>query len=150
VLVEQVFEDISGNLFMENPYAPQKDPRTEVVRFARDTHQDHTLGIYSSSEVGVKPEIVKPNSGLLRKIEENDFTIEDLHGEVLQFPTPCPNCGTECQTNMKLTSILYFLDSRLTDGGEVVNLTCRSHFTTGNVFWYSFLLDSGLCCGQKD
>lgn len=108
MLVEQVFEDISGNLFVENPYAPQKDPRTEVVRFVRNTDQDHILGIYSSSKVGVEPEIMKTNSGLLRKIEENDFTLEDLHGEVLQFPTPCPNCGTECQTNMKLTSILYF------------------------------------------
>jgi zinc finger protein len=82
-----------------------------LVRFARNTDQDHILGIYSSSEVGVEPEIMRPNSGLLRKIEEKDFAIEDLHGEVLQFPTPCPNCGAECQTNMKLTSILYFLDS---------------------------------------
>lgn len=103
-----VFEDVSGNLFIENPYAPQKDPRTEVVRFVRNTDQDHILGIYSSSEVGVEPESVKSNSGLLRKIEENGFTLEDLHGEVLQFPTPCPNCGTECQTNMKLTNIPHF------------------------------------------
>jgi zinc finger protein len=107
VLFEQVFEDISGNFFIENPYAPQKDPRTQVIRFVRNIDQDHILGIYSSSEVG-EPEITKSNSGLLRKIEENDFTLEDLHGEVLQFPTPCPNCGKDCQTNMKLTSILYF------------------------------------------
>jgi zinc finger protein len=113
LFLEQVFEDISGNSFVENPYAPLKDPRTEVIRFVRNIDQDHSLGIYSSSEVGVEPEIMKPDSGLLRKIEEGDFTLEDLHGEVLQFPTSCPNCGTECQTNMKVTSILYDFQQEL-------------------------------------
>jgi hypothetical protein len=107
VLIGQVFEDISGNGFIENPCAPLKDPGTEVVRFVRNIDQDHILGIYSSSEVGVEPEITKSDSGLLKKIEAGDFTLEDLHGEVLQFPTPCSDCGTNCQTNMKVTSILY-------------------------------------------
>jgi zinc finger protein len=120
VFVEQVFEDISGRIFIENPYAPQKDPRMEVVRFTRNTDQNHILGIYSTTEVGVEPETMKSNSGLLRKIEENDFTIEDLHGEVLQFATPCPNCGTECQTNMKLTSILFFLARFVLEGCQVI------------------------------
>ncbi|KAJ4450425.1 hypothetical protein ANN_01849 [Periplaneta americana] len=97
-----VFEDISGNSFVENPRAPQNDPRVDIVRFTRNKDQDHLLGIYSSNEIGVEPK----ETGLLKKIEEGDFTLEDLHGEVLQFQTPCPNCGTECSTNMKLTSIL--------------------------------------------
>ena len=107
VLIEQVFEDISGNSFVENPCAPLKDPGTEVVRFVRSVDQDHVLGIYTSSEVGVEPMTVSSCPALLRKIEEGDFTLEDLHGEVLQFTTQCPHCGTECQTNMKVTSILY-------------------------------------------
>jgi hypothetical protein len=106
VFIVQVFEDISGNGFIENPCAPVKDPGTEVVRFVRNIDQDHILGIYSPSEVGVEPEITKSDPGLLKKIEAGDFTLEDLHGEVLQFPTPCPDCGINCQTNMKVTSIL--------------------------------------------
>lgn len=108
-----VFEDISGNTFMQNPCAPLKDPGTEVVRFVRSIDQDHILGIYSSSEVGVEPEIVKSDSALLRKVEEGDFKLEDLHGEVLQFRTQCPHCRAECQTNMKVTSILYNLQQGL-------------------------------------
>jgi len=107
VFIEQVFEDISGNSFVENPCAPLKDPGTEVVRFVRSVDQDHVLGIYASTEVGVEPVTVSSCPALLRKIKEGDFTLEDLHGEVLQFTTQCPHCGTECQTNMKVTSILY-------------------------------------------
>jgi hypothetical protein len=107
LLIGQVFEDISGNSFVENPCAPLKDPGTEVVRFVRSVDQDHVLGIYSSSEVGVEPVTVRSCPALLRKVEEGDFTLEDLHGEVLQFSTQCPHCGAECQTNMKVTSILY-------------------------------------------
>ncbi|XP_021920026.1 zinc finger protein ZPR1 isoform X2 [Zootermopsis nevadensis] len=100
-----VFEDISGNCFIENPCAPLKDPRTEVVRFARNVDQDHILGIYTSTEIGVQPQ---SDLGLLKKIEAGDFVLEDLHGEVLHFPTQCPDCGTNCQTNMKVTNIPYF------------------------------------------
>jgi zinc finger protein len=113
VLTGQVFEDISGNNFIENPCAPLKDPGTEVIRFVRNIDQDHILGIYSSSEVGVESEITKSDSGLLKKIEAGDFTLEDLDGEVLQFSTPCPDCGTQCHTNMKVTSILYDFQQEL-------------------------------------
>ena len=94
---------------MENPCAPRKDPGIEIVRFSRSTDQNHILGIYTSHEVGIESENTKTSStGLLRKIEGGDFTLEDLHGEVLQFSTPCPNCGVECETNMKVTSILLW------------------------------------------
>lgn len=105
-----VFEDISGNSFVENPRAPQKDVGVEVVRFNRSTDEDHILGIFTSREIGVESENTKSSTGLLKKIEEGDFTIEDLHGEVLQFSTPCPNCSEECETNMKVTNIPHFKD----------------------------------------
>ncbi|KAJ9600178.1 hypothetical protein L9F63_009512 [Diploptera punctata] len=106
-----VFEDISGNSYVENPRAPQKDPGVEVVRFNRNTDQDHILGIYTSHEVDIESEsTASNNTGLLRKIEEGEFTLEDLHGEVLQFSTPCPNCSRDCETNMKVTTIPHFKD----------------------------------------
>jgi hypothetical protein len=35
--------------------------------------------------------------------------------------------------------ILYSLDNRLTDGGEVVSLKSRPRFTPRKIFWYAFL-----------
>jgi hypothetical protein len=47
-----------------------------------------------------------------------------------------------------------FLDSRLTDGGEVVSPTRRPPFTPQEDSWYSFLLEAELTpgphCGWKD
>jgi hypothetical protein len=40
-----------------------------------------------------------------------------------------------CQTSR----ISHSVDNRLTDGGEVVSLTCRLRFTPREYFWYSFL-----------
>jgi hypothetical protein len=45
----------------------------------------------------------------------------------------------------------YFLENWLTDGGEVVSLTCPPPFTTQEDSWYSFLLEAestpGPLCG---
>lgn len=43
-------------------------------------------------------------NGILHPIAEDDFTIDNLQGEVLQFPTNCNSCGSPCETNMKVTS----------------------------------------------
>jgi hypothetical protein len=36
----------------------------------------------------------------------------------------------------------HYLNNRLIDGGYVVSLTRRPHFTPRNIFWYSFLLEA--------
>ena len=87
VLIQQVFDSITGNSFVENPCAPLKDPGTEVDRFVHSVDQDHVLGIYSSSEVGVESVTERSCLALARKIEKGHFTLEDLHDEVLQFRT---------------------------------------------------------------
>jgi hypothetical protein len=43
-------------------------------------------------------------------------------------------CGT--------SRLQHFVDSRLTDGGEVVNLPRRTSFIPQEDFWYSFLLEA--------
>jgi hypothetical protein len=42
----------------------------------------------------------------------------------------------------------YFLDSRLTDGGEIFSPKCRPLFTPRKITWYSFLLEAESTPGQ--
>lgn len=92
-----IFEDISGELHIENPNVPLKDEGCTVTRFKRTTEQDHILGIYTEESDDV----------LLKPIQEGEYTLEQIEGEVLSFRTNCPLCNCPCETNMKMTSILF-------------------------------------------
>lgn len=100
-----VFEDISGNCRIENPSAPHVDQGVTTTHFIRTTEQDHLVGIFTQEELK-EPE----PEGVLKPIAEDEWPLEELHGEVLQFLTNCPNCSAPCETNMKLTSIPHFKD----------------------------------------
>lgn len=108
-----IIEDISGNSFIENPNAPHTDPKCRTTHFIRTKEQDHMLGIFEHEEIEDKAENEKDctkNDGHLNRIAEGSWPLEELHGEVLQFATLCPNCGSDCETNMKMTSIPHFKD----------------------------------------
>nr|XP_016938791.1 zinc finger protein ZPR1 [Drosophila suzukii] len=94
-----LLEDISGNSFVENPFAPAADPQLKTSYFARSRQQNEQLGLYEQNH---------EEQHLLKPIAEDSWPIENLHGEVLQFPTNCPNCQAPCETNMKLTNIPHF------------------------------------------
>ncbi|CAH0383361.1 unnamed protein product [Bemisia tabaci] len=100
------FEDISGNCFVSNPHAPQRDPDCTSHHFVRTKEQDHALGIFDHSEV--EDNEAKQQDHILPPINETGHTLEDLEGEVLCFRTNCPNCSAPCDTNMKMTNIPYF------------------------------------------
>lgn len=91
-----IFEDISGNCHIENPKAPVKDDLCNVTYFKRTKEQNQTLGVYSDNE-----------DALLKPIQEGEYPLEQIEGEILSFPTNCPECNSPCETNMKVTSILY-------------------------------------------
>lgn len=123
-----VLEDISGNCHVENPKAPHVDAACIVTHFTRTAEQDHECGVFTQSELransdGVSEAIPKETEtddttvttvarqdGVLHKIEENSWPLQELHGEVLQFATICSNCQAECETNMKMTTIPHFKD----------------------------------------
>ncbi|EGI68147.1 PREDICTED: zinc finger protein ZPR1 [Acromyrmex echinatior] len=92
-----IFQDISGNSHIENPKAPIKDSQCTITHFKRTKEQNHVLGIYPDNE-----------DVLLKPIQEGDYPLEQLEGEVLSFPTNCPDCNSPCETNMKLTNIPHF------------------------------------------
>lgn len=91
-----IFEDISGNTFIQNPNAPHKDDNCQVNYFTRTMEQNHILGVYTENE-----------DKLLQPINEEEYTLEDMDGEVMSFPVNCPECNSPCVTNMKMTSVLY-------------------------------------------
>lgn len=94
-----IFEDISGECYVENPKAPLKDEEYNIIQFKRTKEQDHILGIYTENS----------EDTLLKPIKEGEYTLEQIEGEVLSFRTNCPECNCPCETNMKLTSILFVL-----------------------------------------
>ncbi|XP_045338849.1 zinc finger protein ZPR1 isoform X3 [Leopardus geoffroyi] len=84
-----IIDDPSGNSFVENPHAPQKDHALVITHYNRTVQQEEMLGLQAEA-----PE---------EKPEE-----EDLRNEVLQFNTNCPECNAPAQTNMKLVQIPHF------------------------------------------
>lgn len=100
-----MLKDISGNCFLENIHAPHTDPMMVTSHFIRSKDEDQLLGIYTQSEIN------DPKKGnILKPIAEDEWPLEELHGEVLQFQTLCPECRSPCETNMKMTSIPHFKD----------------------------------------
>ncbi|XP_075881209.1 zinc finger protein ZPR1 [Nelusetta ayraudi] len=88
-----VIEDPSGNSFVENPVAPQKDESLTVSRFNRTVQQDVSLGLRADDDL---EEEAPANS------------IDAMRNEVLVFNTNCPECNSPASTNMKLVQIPHF------------------------------------------
>ncbi|XP_029357890.1 zinc finger protein ZPR1 isoform X2 [Echeneis naucrates] len=87
-----VIEDPSGNSFVENPMAPQKDNALTVSRFKRTVQQDKQLGLRADDD---------PD-------EPAADDLEAMRNEVLVFNTNCPECNAPASTNMKLVQIPHF------------------------------------------
>lgn len=106
-----IFEDISGNCYVENPNAPHADPACITSHFNRTTEQDHTLGMFTQEELKeTATETTEANHPVLQPIPEDSWPLEELHGQVLQFSTLCAECKSPCETNMKVTNIPHFKD----------------------------------------
>lgn len=104
------FEDISGNSRVENPNAPNADPLCTIENFSRTVQQNHELGMFTQHELTSEQtsKDSEPSKNILQPIGEDEWPLEELHGEVLQFQTNCPSCQSKCETNMKLTNIPHF------------------------------------------
>lgn len=111
-----ILDDISGDAHIENPNAPHPDPNVTSEHYVRNVEQNHMLGIFERSEID-EPAVVdeetkrqEENNEMMKPIAEGAWPLEELHGEVLMFPTNCSNCLAPCETNMKVTSIPHFKD----------------------------------------
>ncbi|XP_028564168.2 zinc finger protein ZPR1 isoform X1 [Podarcis muralis] len=86
-----ILDDPSGNSFVENPHAPQRDEALVVTHYRRTAQQAALLGIEADEP---KEDLTDP--------------VDDLRNEVLQFGTNCPECNAPASTNMKLVQIPHF------------------------------------------
>uniref|UniRef100_A0A673MIW5 Zinc finger protein ZPR1 n=1 Tax=Sinocyclocheilus rhinocerous TaxID=307959 RepID=A0A673MIW5_9TELE len=86
-----IIDDPSGNSFIENPSAPQKDTALTVTHYKRMPEHNAVLGI-EEEEDDKKP--------------VND--LDTMRNEVLVFNTNCPECNAPANTNMKLVQIPHF------------------------------------------
>uniref|UniRef100_A0A8C1SLP7 Zinc finger protein ZPR1 n=1 Tax=Cyprinus carpio TaxID=7962 RepID=A0A8C1SLP7_CYPCA len=86
-----IIDDPSGNSFIENPFAPQKDTALTVTHYKRTPEHNAALGI-EEEENDEKP--------------GND--LDAMRNEVLVFNTNCPECNAPANTNMKLVQIPHF------------------------------------------
>ncbi|XP_062513023.1 zinc finger protein ZPR1-like [Corticium candelabrum] len=87
-------DDPSGNSFIENICAPKKDPQMTVMSYKRSAEQDILLGLRADDDTGRDQ----------TEVAAGPITQD----EVLSFPTNCPECGSPCETRMKLVDIPHF------------------------------------------
>lgn len=107
---QMIVEDPSGNSFVENPRAPQRDYQLIVAHFARTRAQDEQVGCWDEAAgdentpggAGGDGQVVTHHVG------QDDGEGFNTQNEVLTFRTNCPNCGSPCDTNMKLVNIPFF------------------------------------------
>ncbi|VDK32231.1 unnamed protein product [Taenia asiatica] len=85
-------DDPSGNGFIENLHAPLNDPQITCVEYTRTAEQDKLLGFRDDDAPA----------------DDQDDGDENLKNTVSTFQVTCPNCHSDCPTNMKVVDIPYF------------------------------------------
>lgn len=90
-------KDPSGNSFVENPCAPNPDPKLEITYYTRSSEEDRLLGV-------VPAEGCLTETQALLSVDPEEL----IKGEVHELPTNCPSCNAPCTTRMKVTDIPHF------------------------------------------
>lgn len=91
-----LLEDVAGNSFIENPFAPDNDPALTIEHFVRTPEQDEQLGLTVPDEDEKDEKDEKENAPL------------NLKDEVLEFPGNCQSCQTPTGMRMKVVEIPHF------------------------------------------
>jgi zinc finger protein len=103
-----IVNDVAGNSYIENSFAPQKDPNMTFKYYYRTPEQDISLGL-------------QPNKGSFKDDKDSNFSAlmgggfgivdkeESLgRSEVIAIPGNCPNCGRMGDSLTAITDIPHF------------------------------------------
>ncbi|GMI44760.1 hypothetical protein TrCOL_g12019 [Triparma columacea] len=107
-----ILDDPAGNSYLENPLAPEVDPKMTTTRYNRTPNQDMAIGLQPSKQA-IEEGMIN-DSDPSHKNHNNSAAISDSdlsklgREEVMSFPTPCPGCGASGETNMCVANIPHF------------------------------------------
>eukprot|EP00814_Leptocylindrus_danicus_P016629 CAMPEP_0116012476 /NCGR_PEP_ID=MMETSP0321-20121206/5148_1 /TAXON_ID=163516 /ORGANISM="Leptocylindrus danicus var. danicus, Strain B650" /LENGTH=659 /DNA_ID=CAMNT_0003481831 /DNA_START=22 /DNA_END=2001 /DNA_ORIENTATION=- len=121
-----ILDDPAGNSFVENPHSPNADPGLKREFYFRSATQDMSLGLQPSAEAvkagtidDTNPSHKNVASGatksshsieieVAKKKKEEDTNKNIGRQEAISFPTECPHCRKQSQTDMCVTDIPHF------------------------------------------
>ena len=119
-----VINDCAGNSYVENPFAPTKDPHLDISYYKRTAEQDISLGLKPESEGGTyKDDSVSNYQALVTgergfggsELGTQPVGLEDGNddsnyhlgrSEAVSIPSQCPHCGREGESLTALTGKL--------------------------------------------
>merc|ERR1719220_3372021 len=127
-----VFQDPSGNSYIDNPHAPFPDNRLRVDYFVRTKEESQAMGYGLEEEEGSKEletlaedvEQIQLGNELNEEGEDGEKNTDeqkgpelpeahgglDLQDEVFTIASNCPNCNAVCEANFKTVKIPFFKD----------------------------------------
>ncbi|XP_077985430.1 zinc finger protein ZPR1-like isoform X2 [Glandiceps talaboti] len=105
-----ILDDPTGNSFIENPRAPQKDPALTVTKYTRTLQQDKQLGLVADGDAEDDIVAKTDDDGIARPrtLAQQDDSDNAAKNEIMVFQTNCSNCNSPCDTNMKVVPIPHF------------------------------------------
>ena len=105
-----IIDDIAGNSFIENPYAPSKDPTMATTTYVRTTEQDFVLGL--QLETSTYNDQISSNEaetlafGGFGLLEHSTDRLG--RNEIIRIPQECPSCREEGEALTAVTDIPHF------------------------------------------
>ena len=112
-----IVNDIAGNSFVENPYAPKNDSNMIVSHFKRSAAEDISLGLepdkgsFKDDKDGEIKTLIKKGFGSKENngsVNETEDSVRLGRQEIISLPGICPNCSTEGESLTAITDIPHF------------------------------------------
>ena len=109
-----VIDDPSGNSFIQNPFAPAKDPFVVTERYTRTKEQDEKLGMYQEEKtdeikIAEKQQADVRGIKLSKEMERQLMsTYFDVSSKAVTFASSCHACHQEAETRMCIFDIPFF------------------------------------------
>jgi len=108
-----ILDDITGNSYLENPYAPAADHRVVKSFYTRNKAQNEELDLPEEEAVDIPATASMTYRDKLRygngcQIEKKATYFEDVADSAVVLPCQCHECNAACETRMCLTDIPFF------------------------------------------